>query len=111
MSEYTKGPWHLNTTIFEGEPVGWEVVGRQEGSANPIIVGMLKCSPSKSISKNIKDAQLIAAAPDMLEALDELILDISINHGISLKNMIGGSTREALNKAFRAIKKAKGEEV
>lgn len=49
------------------------------------------------------------AAPDMFEALEELILDISINHSISLKNMIGGSTREALNKAFRAIAKAKGE--
>lgn len=49
------------------------------------------------------------AALDMLEALEGLILDISINHSISLANMVGGSTREALNEAFRAIAKAKGE--
>ncbi len=76
MSEFTKGPWHLNTTIFDGEPVGWEIIGRKEGSSNPIIVGMLKCSPSKPISKNIKDAQLIVTAPDMLCELQNSIVAI-----------------------------------
>ncbi len=73
MSDFTEGPWHLNTSIFDGEPDGWEVVGRQEGSINPIVVGMLKCSSSKTISKNIKDATLIAAAPEMYEALAEAV--------------------------------------
>jgi len=49
------------------------------------------------------------AAPDMLEALELLMDDLSLNHHINLNNMIGGSTREVLSKAIAAIDKAKGE--
>lgn len=45
----------------------------------------------------------------LAEALEGLMNDISINHAIHNGNMIGGSTREALNQANEAIKQAKGD--
>ncbi len=48
-----------------------------------------------------KDAVLFAAAPDLLEALEELV-DSCENHGLD-------EIMEAIPKAIKAIKKAKGE--
>ena len=99
MSEFTKGPWirsvNANGCVF----VTHSDMRRNGGHIIASTIG----------KDEVANANLIAAAPDMLEAFEELILDISINHSISLKNMIGGSTREALNKALEAIAKAKGE--
>jgi len=57
------------------------------------------------------DIALVHAAnchDELVEALEDLIDDISIDHHISLKNMIGGSTRESLSRCHRILNKAKG---
>ena len=45
----------------------------------------------------------------LVEALEGLTNDIAINHSIHADNMVGGSTREALNQSARALKKVKGD--
>ena len=95
--EFTAGPWYLNTTTISNNPIGWEVVGRDHGSANPIIVGMMKAiAPEKTISDNYLDACLISASLELYE---------------SLKNAIESCADhdpEWLEDAIYAIKKAEG---
>lgn len=48
-------------------------------------------------------------ASDLLGALKELLEDISDNHGLSMNNNVGATTRRQMIKAVKAIKKAEGE--
>jgi hypothetical protein len=45
---------------------------------------------------------------ELVEALEGLIQDIDIKHNVSLKNMVGASTRAALENAIAILNKAKG---
>jgi hypothetical protein len=90
MSEHTKGPWEARWSErgqywFIDHP-------QQEGSAT---LTKLDCDEA--------DARLIAAAPDMYHALQDLIayLGVDVDNGLD----------ELLTNARAAIAKATGQEV
>lgn len=93
MSEiqHTPGPWHVSTKA-DGLEDGWTVCIMGDGvdlrirNETPALLGDIE-----------KDADLIAAAPDLLEALEEIVNT----------PWIGG--KGGLVKARAAIAKAKGE--
>jgi len=83
MSNHTPGPWKIEVAAYlkEGRPAAYKVNGLNKR----LVVGWCE--------KN--DAELIAAAPDMLEALEYLLTRLD--------------TIEDIRIAQDAIAKAKGE--
>lgn len=92
-NKHTKGPW--KTEINEGELEIW--------SQDTFIAGVthdLYFTAEKS-GQHTANAALIAAAPEMIEAL-ELLLN-------ETRNIMHNDTVWARSKAIDAIKKARGE--
>jgi hypothetical protein len=95
---HTQGPW---TTYIKGGADGW--IAAADGN-------LIACAVrNESMQAN---ARLIAAAPDLLAALDAVIEDLEGNIDCGVD---GGATREwledatnRLNAARAAIAKAKG---
>ena len=88
MSNFTSGPWKSvggNCTIVTEDPNGWEIA-----DIRPDVPGFEA------------NAALIAAAPDLLAALEE-ILDGYL-YGCDMK-----TKRENIKKANAAIARARGE--
>ena len=83
-------------------------IGYYDHKGRPIVVADIN-QYKDVVSNPLEIAYKMAAAPDMLEVLELLMDDLSLNHHINLNNMIGGSTREVLSKVIAAIAKAKGE--
>jgi hypothetical protein len=103
MAEYTPGPWTLGNG---GYPHGAEYEVRTAGSEDLYIVGVQWASSPDELgymppaNQAYANARLIASAPDLLEALEEL----------HLKAVVGTDDERhaALNKAWAAIAKARG---
>lgn len=95
MSGYTKGPW----TLVEGKHGNWEIMSA-DGKA---FMGETSYYPWQS--DNIEDARLIAAAPELLEAL-ELAEEL---YKVGIMNAEDGLLEAVVAKRRAAIKKAKGE--
>jgi hypothetical protein len=85
---HTKGPWKVISKV------GWDAVGPECGGV--AICGLIENNPG--------NAYLIAAAPDLLEALEEIVVN-------AVKNYEGSMDiyPEAIDAARAAIRKAKGE--
>lgn len=96
MSKYTPGPWYYYT---EPQPNGCPVVG-----ARGLMVAMLAHSINYSDQKEtaISNARLIAAAPELLEALKGICDEQDERQGYA--------SYEAYDKARAAIAKALGEQ-
>ena len=87
MSAHTPGPWTVGgDTQFMNQVEIWPAIGCAYGAGPEVIA----------------NARLIAAAPDLLEALEDLIGNYKENKGAGLG--IG-----PIMKAKTAIAKAKGE--
>lgn len=98
MNSHTSGDWYVNCTTVDDRVVAWEIVGREYGSSKPLCVGMVKIQDSgKEIVKNLNDANLMSAAPNLLEALEEAIQCCGDHDPIWLED------------AIYAVAKAKGE--
>lgn len=92
---------------FKHTPAPWRVIpkGKSIGNGSMIFSGEKKVASvtaiaDKPLSQKIADAMLIAAAPELLEAL-EMMLEMS--------EMKGFGKSAAEDTARAAIKKAKGE--
>ena len=97
MSKHTEGPWFVtySNTLEYGECIGVGI--NTEPSETPI------CIVSKTENVNPIDkenARLIAAAPELLEALDGLMFWLNSGAAPSIN---------AIKNAKQAIAKAKGE--
>lgn len=89
---HTPGPWHWEADEVKGDPTGRV---RYQVTSLGKTVTRIYCSSFEGGQTNaIYDAMLIAAAPDLLEALEQALPDL---HG------------EWLLKARAAIAKARGE--
>lgn len=101
---FTKGPWELGT-----HPANPHL-----NIIKPVMFGsqvtvLPECEGGHVSIDNIANARLIAAAPDLLEALDDLILNIGKSPtGRGLFSVEEAYSLE-FNKARSAISKARGE--
>ncbi|QDP54179.1 MAG: hypothetical protein GOVbin4685_39 [Prokaryotic dsDNA virus sp.] len=91
MSGHTKGPW-----VVSAKGIGGATVSEDVNRKNHIA-----CLVNK------EDAHLIAAAPELLEAL-ELALD-AIKWWENEHSCCAGATDDSIEKISSAIAKAKGE--
>jgi len=93
MSGHTPGPWYWD---FDRDDMASL---RAEGDSEPVMID-IACYPG------LEDRCLIAAAPDLLEALESLLADEEWIEGggwVYVKNF------EAADAARKAIARAKGE--
>ena len=96
MKAYTEGPWEVR--IWDGEdwPEKRISVGATDGGHSVCV--------SPRYRWNLEDFNLIAAAPDLFEALEDLLENYKENKGEGLG--IG-----PIMKAKQALAKARGESV
>jgi hypothetical protein len=91
MSNHTPGPWRIEDHDEQGEP--YENGVRIDADEGPVAFDVIDCS-----------APLIAAAPDLLEAMKELIDQLE---GIGIPDWHGAEGL-SLDQARAAINKAEG---
>lgn len=110
MSKHTPGPWTVCT--FEVEQEGALYAGRwhidQDGDKGRPDIAVVSCTNGAGAEQNAANARLIAAAPEMLEALISLMqpaLQIEATKG---GYCIFRFTPEQVAAALAAIAKAEG---
>src|SRR5690625_1957633 len=98
-SKHTPGPW-----TFSGQkgPVGICIKAQVWDSEGYNLSVMKSTEDPEEATAN---ARLVAAAPDMLEALNEMVISFDI-----LDIETDSLQREAIRNSKEAIKKAKGDE-
>jgi hypothetical protein len=96
MNKHTPGPWNCNRASAAGR----EIIVSE---VSPVDVAVLS-HRDKSQSEINANARLIAAAPDLLEALSRLI-EIEDGPGMAVIGWEG-----AMERAYAAIAKARGEQ-
>lgn len=101
MSKHTPGPWTFSSqTILDDEtPVHDEILCFHLQSDETVILDGCGCCNSPRLA-NPADARLIAAAPDLLEAL-ELMVDTYDNGGWPSSTLI--IARAAIAKARKQV--------
>ena len=69
-TKFTPGPWHANWTRLNGKAIGFHVADETHGSIRPIceFYDGTEAMPPEEVEAN---ARLIAAAPKLLEALQD----------------------------------------
>lgn len=87
MSEHTKGPWEVARTDA-GIIVRTESAKKtRAGASRYAAIGGFDRSDPEQLAEALANARLIAAAPELLEALSELVDDInalvSESHGVA----------------------------
>ena len=96
MSNHTPGPWLIVSTY----------VRTAINTAQGIHVAMVNWWKGISVKEHEANARLIAAAPDMLEALEWLSNEFDCRDD---EYGVVGFTRDEFRKAEAAIRKARGE--
>ena len=104
MTKHTLGPWHVSTPPPNGE----QIIGNEKGMMVAVVttgVGL-----HNNTTTTLANARLIAAAPDLLEALDYVIRDLELRSNFKTGNDKGlvDIGRGAYSQAKAAIAKATG---
>jgi hypothetical protein len=104
-AKYTPGPWEA-----ENNGQFWEIVPKNRVSAQPYRIGDVCASDPENPNSGIQEAnaRLIAAAPELLEALLELD-EAYCRAGTNLTRSERAEDRRRLMKARAAVAKATGE--
>lgn len=100
---HTPGPWKWDGNVCDYDPeqeAPWLVLDPDSSTTDPILRGEIHCG-------NPANARLIAAAPDLLEALRGLLADVQEYQTI---NHLGGENNHRQVFARAAIAKATGEQ-
>lgn len=109
QAKHTAGPWTHQTRVGEGEGLGWIGEEREDGIAVADLrphgsdTPKDKRKPVRRVydERDIANARLIAAAPELLAALEELL---------QWQFFAGGEhENQAVRTARAAIAKARGE--
>lgn len=102
MSKHTEGPWEVNEETIGGRVVARIIGARYPGGYKPI------ATLSSGFTYFAEDARLIAAAPDLLEALIFLVKakDAKDRHGDT--EVYRSLKADAWDQARSAIAKAEG---
>ena len=110
MSKHTEGPWRAQQKIDERLNPYWIIVAEHLGMDGCLARTWEPIEVGESGAK--ANAHLIAAAPDLLEALEDLVPIVdALDSGMAKFADILGETEPApeAEKARAAIAKAKGE--
>lgn len=103
--EHTEGPWTVGD-LEKGDQHVLIWASNDESAKTGYPLAQLDRT-AFGIEEQIANAQLIAAAPDMLEALE-----LSLDQLAALEGFFeGGGEMEAITKAKAAISKATGEQL
>lgn len=103
MSGHTPGPWELESVL-----VGTWVTG-PDGDA-PVICDIVTRDPDGATDEDIANGHLIAAAPDLLDALARLTRAVlEAGQAYADTAQVTSGMREALYAAEEALAKARGE--
>ena len=97
-TQHTQGPW-IND--------GLEIFSESGGFENYSVATISDRFLSTKQDEIFANANLIAAAPELLEALLACECELSQNHGLAWSNR--NAFLDAVNAARAAIKKARGE--
>ena len=99
MSKFTPGPWHWDSDPIKGDPLD-----RVRYQVTTVGKTITKCYYSSQDEQAEWDARLIAAAPDLLEALEKIaaLEDTEKNEWDAVERVLP----EAIAIARAAIKKA-----
>lgn len=105
-TEHTPGPWHL---VPPDAPKSWPMIAAKVGERKPLIC-CLEYSKRGPIYHDdaVANARLIAAAPELLEALIEMVRDFGVD---GLGGEFEDGECKVVDKARAAIAKATGGEV
>jgi hypothetical protein len=104
MNKHTPGPWEV-THLRHGIVVRTESPNKTKyGASRYAAIGGFDRSDPDQLSEALANARLIAAAPDLLEALSRLI-EIEDGPGMAVIGWEG-----AMERAYAAIAKARGEQ-
>ncbi len=97
MNEHTPGPWRLENNIAYGWKTNpYSITVRKRG-VHSVAVANIPAKQTITREEALANARLIAAAPDLLEALEAVICGVP-------------DTWEAVKNARQAIAKATGGE-
>jgi len=115
MSGHTPGPWSIEKCEPYTTPLlkGFAVYGKdgEDDCGVATVVGPRSPEVQEDL---LADARLIAAAPDLLEALKGMIAIVDDSHGVSGYHLNGDVAEwdefEEIEAAAEAIKKAEGTE-
>lgn len=109
MAEFTRGPWSYYT---KPQPNGCPIIG-----ARGLMVAMLSHSTNDESQRDtaIANASLIASAPDLYEALEQLLgnAELSRFHISATEEgmLVGSALFDTIMQARTALAKARGEVV
>lgn len=104
-AKHTAGPWSANFARINGEAMGWHITASPEGSLHAIALDGDSSSNRRAPAELEANGHLIAAAPDLLAALESCRKELSAwmrDHGDDIK------TQEAVSAARAAKAKATG---
>lgn len=123
--KHTPGPWVVQHEDSTSQTLPYIVVDQGKGWKNEMVCALYDVIPGegydqdeyKAFDNAAANARLIAAAPDLLAALEALIASPEVTRALkSLRRPDGkaqsysiGATDVALINAFEVVKKAKGE--
>jgi hypothetical protein len=107
-AKHTPGPWKLNTARMGDKLLDWHIAADPHGSSLPVCLSD-KYSEFRNAEQEIANAHLIAAAPELLEALKDAVSmldDLKFRSDADQE----GAVTEQIREANSAIAKATGDQ-
>lgn len=105
---FTPGPWTACFATYDGKPIGFHITASPHGSTMPLAecrwpINDVALPRSSEIEAN---GRLIAAAPDMYEALDMALMLLQVMSAPDIGGSLCGSARGVAERARAALVKA-----
>lgn len=94
-SKHTQGPWQVSGVRARELKLGRDTQLHMVGPDGDEAAAVFYCTKT---GRGVADAKLIAAAPDLLAAL-EALMDVASDCGVSKHNFAMGDARAAIEKA------------
>lgn len=101
-AEHTPGPWHIES----GMNGGFEIGAPQRGISGGLLVIAARSGHSSMVNEMRGNARLIAAAPELLAALERLADCVQRQR---LPDTTPPAPASPLGEAIRVIKRARGD--
>ena len=111
--KHTKGPWR----VVENKIIGNEISVEASDLEDAIPITVIDCAGAMGGNDNKADARLIAAAPELLDALNGLLAGLNlpvVNEPLSeidkARELTRATCKHLIKKAQAAINKAEGRD-